>query len=206
MTDLPSRGHFSPFREPAPDLKKTEADAGGMVFSGSFNGPSLTTLNTSSGLCNTDDLDHGISEDHDDLLTLEELLPDVVEIRKSERAGLSGEHKKEHLEYATKGDSGGVTSPKSRRGEDTDTLIVLDDDYSQGGDTTEPVEREAGGSNVIHPSDGWTSKEKGGSQSSLSTPPTSVASSEAGSGSRSPLDNTNIKRRPIQMPNPPREE
>jgi len=79
----------------------------------------------------------------------------------------------------------------------------LDDDHSHGGHT-EPAER--GGSSVIHPSDDWTSEEKGGKQSSPSTPTTSEASSEAGWNSRSPLDDSNTNRLSIQMLNPPREE
>ncbi|MCJ1460209.1 hypothetical protein MMC28_010588 [Mycoblastus sanguinarius] len=76
MTDSPFTERLSPIREPAPDLKDTEADTG----------------DNPNGLCNTGDLDHGISEDNYDLPTLEELLLVAEEIRKSEGAGLRGEH------------------------------------------------------------------------------------------------------------------
>ena len=75
----------------------------------------LTILDIFNEIYNTGDLDHGISKDHDGLPTLEELLPDAREIRRSERAGLSRKRKEGHLEHATEEDYDRVTSPKLRR-------------------------------------------------------------------------------------------
>ncbi len=83
----------------------------------------LTILDIFNGFCNSGDLDHGISEDYEHLPTLEELLLDAGEIRTFERAGLSGEYKEGHLEYATKEDCDSVTSLNSRRGKDTGGYI-----------------------------------------------------------------------------------
>ena len=79
----------------------------------------MTILDISNEFCNSGDLGHGTSEDHDSFPTLEELLLDAGGTRKSGPVGLGGELKEEHLEHATKEDCSGVTSPESRRGEDT---------------------------------------------------------------------------------------
>lgn len=123
IIDSPPKDYLSPFREPAQDLKDIEADAGDKVFSGSFQEQLLTILDIFNGFCNSGDLDHGISEDYDDLPTLKKLLLDAREIRRFERAGLSDEYKERHLEYATKEDCDSVTSLNSRWDKDTGGYI-----------------------------------------------------------------------------------
>ena len=113
MTDSPSREHLSPFREPAPDLKDPKADAGGRGFSRSSTNSHERFLETFNESYNT-----GISNDHDDLPILEELLLNAGEMRKFEQMGFSSEQKGELLGHAMKEDCGGITSPNSRRGED----------------------------------------------------------------------------------------
>ena len=58
-------------------------------------------------------------------------------------------------------------------------LLILDNDYSQDGNT-DPVWRDAGSSSAIQFSCGLTSEEKDGSQNAFSPPSMSMASSDAG--------------------------
>ena len=101
MTDSPPREHFSPFREPLPDLQERSF----------FDEGSLTSLITANGHCNTSGLDHIISEDPNDFLTLEDLLLGSGETRKSRRADLGREYKEGLSEHTTKEDCGGITTP-----------------------------------------------------------------------------------------------
>lgn len=120
MTDSPPREHISPSREPLPDLQETEADARD-VYRSFFDEGSLTSLVTANGLCNTSGLDRIISEDPNDFPTLEELLLDTGETRKSRRPNLGCEHKEGPSEYTTKEGCDEITTPGStpdgRRGE-----------------------------------------------------------------------------------------
>ena len=159
MTDSPPRDLLSPFRGSAPDSKDTEADIGGkdaIIWQTATN-----ELDSSNGLYNTGDLDHNIREDHDDLPSVEDLLLNAGETRKSERAGLSGAYRRGLLEYTIKEDCGGVTTLDSRRSEkmggsisftcrwnggwrSTDEPKVLNNDHSEG-DHVCSAEREASG-------------------------------------------------------------
>ncbi|KAL9098657.1 MAG: hypothetical protein Q9187_009620, partial [Circinaria calcarea] len=99
------------------------------------------------------------------------------EIRKSERAGLSGEHKGELLEHTIKDCCGGVTTINSRRSENKDEPTGLIDDHSEACDA-EPAEREAGGGGYT--SDDSNADGQGGDLDSPNTQPTSAAGSETG--------------------------
>ncbi|MCJ1459585.1 hypothetical protein MMC28_009964 [Mycoblastus sanguinarius] len=116
MTHSPPREYFSPSRELAPDLRDTEVDA----------------EDPSNGLCNTGDFDHSLSENHDDLPTLEELLFNTGETNQSKRAGVGGEYKEELLEYTSKKDCDRVTTPRSRYGGEGDKPTALGNDLSEG--------------------------------------------------------------------------
>ena len=103
--------------------------------------------------------------EHDTLLSLEELLFGAGEVPESQRAGSSIEH--------GVGRSDGAFEHPTLEGCDNASTSGPRQGGDQGGDIAD--------SSSVHPrSDGSTSNEQVGKQCFLSTPPTSVADSEAG--------------------------
>ena len=128
----------------------------------SLDGRLLTNPGPSNGLETQGSHGHGGCE-KDEFPSVEELLG-VKGAQGSQRRGSSGDHGAGRsdgvFEYSAEPDCNSAPTPGSR---------------PHGNDGRDLDSRRR-----VHPSDSSTSEELGGMQGSLSTPPTSVAGSEAG--------------------------
>ena len=122
MIDSSSRKHFNSFRESLSNLQEIEANVRD-IYRSFFDEEFWSSLIFVNELCNISDLDHIINEDFNDFLTLEELLVDFEETRKSRRANMSREHKERLSKHTIKKNCDEIITFDSTRNEKRNEYI-----------------------------------------------------------------------------------